>query len=793
MDDPANVGHAKRPGDIQPDASRLGGCQPADPPQPGGQVLAFDQVHHEERLAVVRASFQTGHDVRMAQHRGRQRLAPEAHRDIGVLDHLAPEQLDRDRPAGSGIERAMDRRHPADPDDRTQPVAAADHPIRLRRRGRRILRLAHGATIAEVPRTGPRMRVGNAAVPGGQGLRVALRCGPTMLETPPASCSRCEALVPADARFCASCGQALIEASETDQARQARLTAAAPSPLIAKMRSAKLTGERKPVTALFADVVGSTALAERMDAEDWTAMMNEAFDRMSKAVFQYEGTIAQLQGDAMVAFFGAPVAHEDDPDRAVRAALDMVAAIDEFARQLKTTEGIDFRIRAGISTGPVVVGTVGSDLRYEYTALGDAMNTAARMQAAAEPGTVLITSNTERLVATAFELNDLGEIAVKGKAEPVHAYRVVGAKVEPERRRGLERAGLESAMVGREEELETIRGLFRVAQAGRSRVAFLVAEPGLGKSRLLAEFHAWTASGTAIDVGPSAPARWIEGHCVSYGRTLPYHLLIDVVRSALKIPFGESDAEARSRLDEGLAAHLGDGGADIAAYLAHLLSLPLHQDEADRALLDPETMQGRYIAAIHRVLRAFASVGPVVLVLEDLHWADPASVAALNQLLPLAAQLPVLFIGATRAEPDSDGWRLIDTARELIGSDLVEIRLQPLSGADSRELVANLLEIESLPNAVRDSILARAEGNPFFVEEVIRMLIEQGVIERRADQWVATSEVGAVEIPETLHGLLLARIDQLPDAAKRSLRVASVIGRQFPVRVLERVLDETTE
>jgi adenylate cyclase len=182
-----------------------------------------------------------------------------------------------------------------------------------------------------------------------------------------------------------------------------------------------------------------------------------------------------------------------------------------------------------------------------------------------------------------------------------------------------------------------------------------------------------------------------------------------------------------------------------------------------------------------------------VLVCEDLHWADPASVALVSQLLPLAAQLPVFFIAALRADTDSAGWRLVSAARELFGDNLAEMRLLPLSETDSRDLVANLLEIESLPESVRDSILARAEGNPFFVEEVIRMLIERGVIERRADQWVATADVASVEIPETLHGLLLARIDQLPDAAKRSLRVASVIGRQFPVRVLERVLGAARE
>jgi len=613
-----------------------------------------------------------------------------------------------------------------------------------------------------------------------------------MVESPPLSCPRCEAAVPADARFCANCGQALIGASDTDQVRQARLSAAAPSPLIEKMRTAKLTGERKPVTALFADVVGSTALAERMDPEDWTAVMNEAFDQMSKAVFRYEGTIAQLQGDGLVAFFGAPVAHEDDPDRAVRAALDMVAAIDEFARQLKATEGIDFRIRAGINSGPVVVGNVGTDLRYEYTALGDAMNVAARMQAAAEPGSILITASTHRLVADAFETEDIGEIAVKGKTEPVHAYRVSAAKAVPGRRRGLERAGLESPMVGRDDELQALQALYGVVQAGRGRVAFLVGEPGIGKSRLLAEFRRWVTD-EAPDAAPGAPSTWLEGRCVSYGRNLPYHLLLDLVRFTLQIPSAGSESEARATFDRQLAAHLGDDASDTAPFLAHLLGLPLHPEEADRALLEPETMQGRYVASIHRILRALSVHGPVVLVCEDLHWADPASITLVSQVLPLAAQLPVFFIATLRADTDSAGWRLIGAARELFGDALAEMRLQPLSEVEGRSLVANLLEIESLPDRVRESILARAEGNPFFVEEVIRMLIGRGVIERDADQWVATADVASVDIPETLHGLLLARIDQLPDAAKRSLRVASVIGRQFPVRVLERVLGETRE
>lgn len=609
------------------------------------------------------------------------------------------------------------------------------------------------------------------------------------VESPALSCPRCEASVPADARFCMSCGQALTSATETDQALQSRLTAAAPPPLIEKMRTARLTGERKPVTALFADVVGSTTLAERMDPEDWTAMMNEAFDLMSKAVFRYEGTIAQLQGDAMLAFFGAPVAHEDDPERAVRAALEMVAATEEFARQLKASHGIDFRIRAGINSGPVVVGNVGTDLRYEYTALGDAMNVAARMQAAARPGTVMITANTQRLVGDVFELEDLGAIAVKGKTEPIHAFRVVGLTALPGRRRGLQSVGLESPMIGRQSELETLRSLYQVVGAGRGRVAFLIGEPGIGKSRLLAELRRSAVDGAVAD-GHPAPT-WVEGRCVSYGHNLPYHLLLDLVRSMLGIRFGGAEQEARAELDRRLAALLGAEATDVAPYLAHMLALPLRPEEADRARIDPDVMQGRYVAATHRLLRALSGAVPVILVCEDLHWADPATVEVMRQLMPLAAQLPVLTIAALRAETDSAGWGLLTQARELFGDALTERRLQPLSETESRDLVANLLEIESLPDRVRDLILARAEGNPFFVEEVVRMLIERGVIERREDRWVATAEVAAVEIPETLHGLLLARIDQLPDAAKRSLRVASVIGRQFPVRVLERVLGET--
>jgi class 3 adenylate cyclase len=578
-----------------------------------------------------------------------------------------------------------------------------------------------------------------------------------------------------------NCGQPLGGAESDDGARQERIAAAAPAPLIEKMRTAKLTGERKPVTALFADIVGSTTLAEQMDAEDWTQIINEAFDLMSKAVYRYEGTIAQLQGDAMLAFFGAPVAHEDDPDRAIRAALDMVSEVAEFARQLKAAHGIEFQIRAGINTGPVIVGNVGSDLRYEYTALGDAVNVASRVQTSAAPGTVVVAMNTQRFVTDAFDFEDLGQVELKGKTEPVQLYRVMGLKAQPGRRRGLESQGISSPMVGRSAELERLIDLYGVARAGRGRLAVLIGEPGIGKSRLLAELRARVPEAT-----------WIEGKCVSYGRSVPYHLILEIVRSMLELPIGAQEAEVRARLESRVGELLGDEAADVIPYLASLLDLPLNQSEDELTQQDPEFLQSRFVAVISRVVRALAHSDPVVLVAEDIHWADPASVETLIQLMPFLTPQPIVIIFAGRGETDVPGWRLVSNSQATLGEAMAEIRLQPLSEADSRALVSNLLEIESLPDDVRTKILTRAEGNPFFVEEVIRMLIERGAIVRSGTRWTATDTILGVEIPDTLHSLLLARIDQLSDEAKRSLRVASVIGRQFPVRVLERVL-ETTE
>jgi class 3 adenylate cyclase len=598
------------------------------------------------------------------------------------------------------------------------------------------------------------------------------------------NCSRCASPLPADARFCPACGEPVPGAAVTDPARTARVAAAVPPSLAAKMRAPRFTGERKPVTALFADVVGSTSLAETMDPEDYTAIINEGIARISEAVYRYEGTIAKLLGDGVLAFFGAPVAHEDDPERAVRAALDIVTTIHEYGTELRAGLGLDFDVRIGINTGPVVVGNVGSDLHYEFTPLGDSVNVAARLQAAAPPGGILVTGATRRFVAAVAETEALGEIEVKGRSEPVDAHRVVGLRATPGRSRGI--AGLESDMVGRDVELARLEESLAAVQAGRGRVAVILGEAGLGKSRLIAELRRFA--------GSHGDGAWAEGRSRSYGMNLPYHVLLDVVRAIVGAPVGAGEAETRAALEARIGELFGRDGDETREVLAHLLSLPVQgalADDLER--IEPEALQARYLGALRRLLEAIAARGPLVLVCEDLHWADASSVEALGRLLPIVNEQPILLLIASRADREAPGWRLVTMSRDLFGDTLVEIPLRPLSEDDSRRLIANLLDIEQLPDAIRDVILAKAEGNPFFVEEVVRMLIEQRAIVRADGRWVATTQIDDVEIPDTIHGLLLARIDRLPEEAKRALRVASVIGRQFSVRVLEEVLTTTAD
>jgi class 3 adenylate cyclase len=586
------------------------------------------------------------------------------------------------------------------------------------------------------------------------------------------------------------CGQPVQRSTPADDARMSRLVAAAPDGLVEKARAAaSLTSERRVVTVLFADVVGSTSLSQEVDAKTWASILNSALDRITPIIYHYEGTVARLMGDGIWVFFGAPVAHEDDPQRAVRAALEMIEAVRRYAREIEQQHGIEFNIRACLNTGPVVVGPVGDDMRYEYTAMGATVNLAARLKFASEPMSVLISENTHRFVAPVFDVEELGEVETKDLDEPVRVYRVVGAKARPGQLRGLAMAGLESPMVGRDAEMVTLLQLCEAVRAGLGRAVLIVGEPGLGKTRLIAE---WKIAAVQHSNGP--PPVWAEGHSLSYGQGLAYHLLIDLLRAIVGVSESADEPETRAALQAMAADLWGEEAGEVYPFLGHILSTKLDNEAIERLQrLDPQALQAQYLAALRRLLLALSDRKPLVLVLEDLHWADPSSIDLLVKLLPLASTAPLLFCMVTRPDREAPGWKLVAAARETLGGSLTEITLQALSEVDSRQLVSNLLEIEALPEKLRKIILKKAEGNPFFVEEVIRMLIDRGAIVRREGGWVANAKVESIDIPDNLQGLLLARIDRLPEEVKHTLRVAAVIGRQFPLKVLKRVLEEEIE
>jgi class 3 adenylate cyclase len=547
----------------------------------------------------------------------------------------------------------------------------------------------------------------------------------------------------------------------------------------------RMQGERKLVTALFADIVGSTSLAEGMDPEDWREIVGGAHQRVSQAISRYEGTIAQLLGDGVLAFFGAPLAHEDDPERAIRAGLNLLDGIASYAKELKQAGRVeDFQVRVGLNTGLVVVGDIGTDLHMEYLAVGDTVNLAARVQSAAEPGELLVTQSTYKLAMGLFEFEDQGEIEVKGKAEPIHVFRAVKESHGAVRRRGI--SGLDSPLVGRSREFATLNQTIEEVGRGNGSIVSLVAEAGLGKSRLIAEWRR-----AVINSGAIQADHWFEGRCVSYGASMAHHLSTDLIRSLIDAPPGTSMDATRTTLRTRLEALLGDELSDVYPFIAHLLGLELEDDMAARVkYLEGQALQAKYVTAFQEMLRRMATDQPTVMICEDIHWADPSSVELGLQVMPIVPEIPLVVVLVSRPDKESPGWRMVELAREVAGAGALELHLAPLTEQDSRQLVSNLLNVEALPDDVRAMILSKAEGNPFFVEEVIRMLIDQGQITSEDGGWTVAGDLESLDIPDTLQGVLMARIDRLPDDAKRTLQVAAVIGRQFRASILEEVLKE---
>jgi ABC-type oligopeptide transport system substrate-binding subunit/class 3 adenylate cyclase len=537
--------------------------------------------------------------------------------------------------------------------------------------------------------------------------------------------------------------------------------------------------ERKVLTAVFADVVGSTALAERLDPEDVKLVVGEAVARIVGEVESLGGHVKDLAGDGVLAFFGAPTTREDDAERAVRCALRIVGEMEEYAREVRRGWGAEgFGVRVGAATGAVVVGEVGAGSRVEYAAFGDTVNVAARLQSAAEPGSVLVDDATHRAVQGLFEWGDARELDVKGKSEPLPAWPVVGVAAAG-RTRGL--PGVETRLVGRSRELGLGREALEALRSGRGGVLVVAGDAGIGKTRLLNELR---------ELAEREGSCWLEGRCVSYGESLPYWPLRDLLRGEW-IGAGAEEPELRVRV--GLRRRLEqlfDGRADdLYPYLGGLLEVALEHEAAARtSQLSPEALQWRTFEVVGQLFAKLAEDAPLVLAFEDLHWADPTSVLLLEQLLSLAEDAPVLLVLSLRPERDHPSWALREHAGREFPHLLREIDLGPLGDADG-ELLAALVAPATLPAELERRVLEAADGNPFFLEELVRSLADVGALVRTDDGWRFDHAV-EVEVPPTVEKAILARLDRLSGPARDLVTAASALGRTFALPLLEGVLGE---
>src|SRR5262245_34927007 len=581
----------------------------------------------------------------------------------------------------------------------------------------------------------------------------------------PVICSACGHENPAGARFCNGCGAPLAAPAITREPRSYT-----PRHLVDKILASRsaLRGERKLVTVLFADVVRSMELAERVDPEEWHRLLDRLFRILTGGVHRYEGTINQYTGDGIMALFGAPIAHEDHAQRACAAALDMARELAALAHDVRRESGLEFAVRMGLNSGEVVVGRIGDDLRMDYTAQGHVVGLAARVQQLAPPGGIAVTEQTARLAAGFFDFLDRGEQSLKGASVPVRVFELRGegqirSRFESSRARGLSR------FVGRERELALLEKALRETQSGRPRVILVVAEPGAGKSRLCHELVE-RAPGVALH----------HARALSHGRTLPSHVIVALARSLFDIGEGASPSDARGAVKRGLGSASPD--PIVLDLWLDLLSVSDHVP-ASSSGLDPEARRARLFQSLLDLIRARARREPTVLWVEDLHWLDPASDAALAMLTerllaPESAGSRILLLATTRPEY-RPAW-----------SSLVEgLSLAPLDFQDCRTLLDDWLGSDDVLAPLRARIDAGARGNPLFVEEMIRSLVERGVLRGERGAYGLAGPIEEIVLPETVQAVLASRIDRLADRDKDVLQAAAVIGQDVPVELLRAVVD----
>jgi class 3 adenylate cyclase/tetratricopeptide (TPR) repeat protein len=594
------------------------------------------------------------------------------------------------------------------------------------------------------------------------GARFCEQCG-ARLDT---ACVACGASLSQGAKFCSECG-APVAAAPAD-VRGAAPHAYTPPHLaqrILRERGA-LTGERKQVTVLFADVSGFTSLSERLDPEDVHGLMNRAFELMLAEVHAYEGTVNQFLGDGLMALFGAPVAHEDHALRAAHAALGMQGALARYREELARARGVDFRVRLGVNTGLVVVGAIGDNLRMDYTAVGDTTNTAARMQQLAEPGQVVVAEATARLIEPYFELRQLGTFTVRNREQPVATAELLQPRPHVSRLAARTVHGL-SPFVGRDEALAALERAWAAARAGRGQVALVTGDAGIGKSRLLLELQ--------HRIGEAAT--WIQGECISYGRSVPLLPIVAMLKRNFGIEDADREADVIARIHDG-CAFLGDEAQQVEPLLRYLLSV----DPGDPAIAarDPVQRRAQITAAIVRLTADDSRRRPVVLVVEDAHWIDSASEDVLKAVVDSVPGMAVLLIVTYRP-----------VYQQPFGERTYfrHIAVQPVEAEAAERIVRATLAVDDMPADLVAAIAGKAEGNPFFLEELGRALVETGAVRAEGGRLVLAQPAATLVVPDTVQDVIAARLDRLDELQKRTVQTASVIGREFALSLLRRVSD----
>jgi class 3 adenylate cyclase/tetratricopeptide (TPR) repeat protein len=552
-----------------------------------------------------------------------------------------------------------------------------------------------------------------------------------------------------------------------------------PKGLIEKVLSQKdkIEGERKQVTVMFCDMKGFTPLVESLGPEKAYYLMDQVYEILIHQVQEYEGTVNELTGDGIMALFGAPIALEDAPQRALRSALSIHREMARFSDQHKGETPV--RMRIGVHTGPVVVGTLGNDLRVEFKAVGDTVNLASRMEGLAEPGSTYVTGNTFKLTQGLFQFEALGEKAVKGKEGTIQVYKLLSSKKDVYRPRlGSERM-IYSEMVGRDKELDRLEFQVMKAINGEGSIVNIIGEAGIGKSRLVAELKGREVMKRVTH---------LEGRAISIGRNLPFHPIIDLLKHWARIREGDGEATAFEKLEAAVKNVCHEQFKEVLPFVATLMGMKLFGRYAERVKgIEGEALEKLIMKNVRDLLIKATELTPLVIVAEDLHWADTSTIELMESLFRLAEEQKILFVNVFRPGHKETGDLIVETIKDRFPAYYVEIAIKPLDEKLSEMLISNMMNITGLHYSVIDQVVKRADGNPFFIEEVVRSFIDEGAVVLKDGAYEVTEKIGTMVIPHTINDVLMARIDRLEEKTRSLVKLASVIGRNFFYRILAEV------